>query len=233
MSNAVTLADPVLAPAAEKFPKSPEIGGLGTPYRVRQRAIVIGASTGGPQAVPIVLKGLRPAISHIPVFVVLHIPPQFTSTVVEYVEKATGMPTHTARHAEEAQNGHIYMSPGDLHLAVTRIGSSVVTVLSDAPPENFCKPSVDVLFRTAAHTYGAAVIGIVLTGMGSDGLAGSRAIVEAGGAVLAQDAATSAVWGMPRSVAQEGLAHSVLSLELIGPTACRLLRRRTSGETQS
>ncbi|MGB7367351.1 MAG: CheB methylesterase domain-containing protein [Methylovirgula sp.] len=233
MSKAVTLDDPVVDPAAGAFPKLPGIDGLGAPYGTRQRAIVIGASTGGPQAVPIVLKGLRPAISHIPVFVALHLPTQFTSTVAEYVEKVTGMPTHTARHGEEAQNGQIYMSPGNLHLAVTRIGNSVVTVLSDAPPENFCKPSVDVLFRTAAHAYGAAVIGIVLTGMGSDGLAGSRAIVEAGGSVLAQDAASSAVWGMPRSVAQEGLAHSVLSLELIGPTACRLLRHRIPGKAQS
>jgi two-component system, chemotaxis family, protein-glutamate methylesterase/glutaminase len=233
MSKPVTLAGPVLARAAEELLELPEISGPGAPYRLRQRAIVIGASTGGPQAVPIVLKGLRPAIPHIPVFIALHIPPQFTSTVAQYVEKATGLPTHTARHAEEAQNGHIYMSPGNLHLAITRIGSSVVTVLSDSPPENFCKPSVDVLFRTAAQVYGAAVIGIVLTGMGSDGLTGSRAIVEAGGTVLAQDAASSAVWGMPRSVAREGLAHSVLALELIGPAACRLLRHRPHGKTRS
>ncbi len=232
MSKAVTTADALLDSAARELPKLQEIGELGMACRA-QRAIVIGASTGGPQALPIVLKGLTPAIPHIPVFVALHIPPQFTSTVAEYVAKVTGMPTHAARHGEEVQNGHIYMSPGNLHLAVARIGSSVVTVLSDAPAENFCKPSVDVLFRTAAHAYGAAVIGIVLTGMGSDGLTGSRAIVEAGGTVLVQDAASSAVWGMPRSVAREGLAHSVLSLELIGPAACRLLRRRVSGEKQS
>lgn len=232
MSKAVILSDSLVDLAAGELPKLPEIGELGLERRA-QRAIVIGASTGGPQALPVVLKGLMPAIPHIPVFVALHIPPQFTSTVADHVAKVTGMPTHAAQHGEEVQNGHIYMSPGNLHLAVARIGRSVVTVLSDAPAENFCKPSVDVLFRTAAHAYGAAVIGIVLTGMGSDGLTGSRAIVEAGGTVLAQDAASSAVWGMPRSVAREGLAHSVLSLELIGPTACRLLHHRVAGEKQS
>jgi two-component system, chemotaxis family, protein-glutamate methylesterase/glutaminase len=231
MSKVVTIVDPVADAVARELPKLPEIGKLSLARRA-QRAIVIGASTGGPQALPVVLKGLMPAIPQIPVFVALHIPPQFTSTVAEYVAKVTGMPTHTARHGEEVRNGHIYMSPGNLHLGVARIDSAVVTVLSDAPAENFCKPSVDVLFRTAAHAYGAAVIGIVLTGMGKDGLTGSRAIVEAGGTVLAQDAASSAVWGMPRSVAREGLAHSVLSLELIGPTACRLLRHRLPDESQ-
>lgn len=188
-----------------------------------QRVIVIGASTGGPQALPVVLKGLMPAIDRIPIFVALHIPPQFTDTIAEHIQKATGLPTHTARHGEEVMNGHIYISPGNLHLTVARIGESAVTVLSDAPPENFCKPAVDVLFRTAARAFGPQVIGIILTGMGSDGLSGSRAIVEAGGVVIAQDAASSAVWGMPRSVVQEGLAHSVLSVGLIGPAICRLL----------
>ncbi len=185
---------------------------------------MIGASTGGPQALPVVIEGLAPAIEQIPVFIALHIPPEFTETVAERIEKVTGLPTHTARHGEEVMKGHIYISPGNLHLGISRGGESAVIVLSDGPAENFCKPSVDFLFRTAARAYGANVIGIVLTGMGSDGLLGSRAIVKAGGIVIAQDAASSTVWGMPRSVVNEGLAHAVLSINKIGPTVCQLLR---------
>ncbi|HLH12881.1 MAG TPA: CheB methylesterase domain-containing protein [Methylovirgula sp.] len=186
------------------------------------RAIVIGASTGGPQAVPVVLRGLIPVIEHVCVFVALHIPPQFTDTIAENIGKTTHIPTHAARHGEQVAKGRIYVSPGHLHLGVARIGESVVIALSDAPPENFCKPSVDFLFRTASLAYGADAIGVVLTGMGKDGLAGSRAIVDAGGRIIAQDAASSAVWGMPGSVAREGLAHAVLPLESIGPALCLL-----------
>lgn len=232
MPKSLILEDPQIESASGSLPNLQSIDKL-PPPRPSRRAIVIGASTGGPQAVPIVLKGLMPAIQQIPVFIALHIPPQFAATIAEHIERATALPTHTARHGEEVRNGHIYISPGNLHLAVARLGESALIVLSDAPPKNFYKPSVDVLFRTAAHAYGAEVIGIILTGMGSDGLLGSRAIVEAGGVVVVQDAASSAVWGMPRSVAQEGLAHAVLSLDLIGPTICRLLRPGALREKQS
>jgi two-component system chemotaxis response regulator CheB len=232
MSKSVIIAGSQIESASVSSPNLREIE-RSRPRRPSQRVIVIGASTGGPQAVLIVLKGLMPAIHHMPVFIALHIPPQFTETIAEQIEKATGLPAHTARHGEEVMNGHIYISPGDLHLAVARLSESAVIVLSDTPPENFCKPSVDVLFRTAALAYGADVIGIILTGMGSDGLLGSRAIVEAGGMVIAQDAASSAVWGMPRSVAQEGLAHAVLPIDSIGPAVCRQLSSRAFREKQS
>jgi two-component system, chemotaxis family, protein-glutamate methylesterase/glutaminase len=232
MPKSLNIADPQAAPGSGSNPNLHEADKLRL-LRQSQRAIVIGASTGGPQAVPIVLKGLTPAIQQMPVFVVLHIPPQFTETIAEHIQRATGLPTHTARHGEQVLNGHIYISPGNLHLSVARLGEVAVIVLSDAPPENFCKPSVDVLFRAAAHVYGAQTTGIILTGMGSDGLAGSRTIVEAGGLVVAQDAASSAVWGMPRSVVREGLAHAVLSLDSMGPTICRLLRQRVFREKLS
>lgn len=192
--------------------------------RQRPRVIVIGASTGGPQALPIVLKGLVPAIEEAPVVIVLHIPPEFTEVIASHIERVTGLPAHAARQGEEVMKGNIYISPGHLHLGMRRCGESIAVALSDDPPENFCKPSVDVLFRTAAECYGEQVIGIVLTGMGSDGLAGSRAIVAAGGMVIAQDAASSTVWGMPRSVVNEGLAHAVLPVDVIGPTICSLIK---------
>lgn len=231
MPKSVALADSQTDSARGTIPRPHDGNKAGAPPQ-RRRAIVIGASTGGLQALPIVLNGLRTEIQHVPVLLVLHIPFEFTDMIAGHIAKATALPIRTARHGEEVGNGHVYVSPGNLHLAVARVGRLAITVLSDAPPENFCKPSVDVLFRTAAHAYGAETIGIVLTGMGSDGLSGSRAIVEAGGVVIAQDAASSTVWGMPRSVAEQGLAHAVLALESIGPAVCRLLRQAPSHERQ-
>jgi two-component system chemotaxis response regulator CheB len=211
------------APPPVHLPSSWPDSAAGRPAQPKPGIIVIGASTGGPQALSIVLKGLGPAIRQVPVFIVLHIPPEFTDVITSHIERVTNMPTRAARQGEEVAKGHIYLSPGHLHLGVGRFAGTPVIALSDEPPENFCKPSVDVLFRSAARTYGDQVIGIVLTGMGSDGLAGSRAIVTAGGMVIAQDAASSTVWGMPRAVVNDGLAHAVLPVDAIGPTICSLL----------
>ncbi len=196
---------------------------LCTPSSDLRRAIVIGASTGGPQALAVVLDGLRPALLLAPVFVVQHIPSEFTEVIAEHIHKSTGLPAHAARQGETVQKGQIYLSPGNLHLVIVRVGDSAITVLGDEPPENFCKPSVDVLFRSAARCYGAGVIAIMLTGMGRDGLAGSRAIVEAGGKVVAQDAASSTVWGMPGAVVNGGLAYAVLPVAKIAANVCALL----------
>jgi two-component system, chemotaxis family, protein-glutamate methylesterase/glutaminase len=187
------------------------------------KAIVIGASTGGPQALAIVLKGLRPALLHAPIFIVLHIPSEFTEVIADLIHKSCGFPARTAKQGETVEKGQIYVSPGDVHLNVVRVGDTSMTVLADSPPQNFCKPSVDVLFRSAARCYGAGLIGIMLTGMGCDGLAGSRAIVEAGGKVVAQDAASSTVWGMPGAVVNSGLAHAVLPVDRIAASVCTLL----------
>ncbi|HEY5226048.1 MAG TPA: CheB methylesterase domain-containing protein [Methylovirgula sp.] len=224
MSKPFTLPDrDCTSPSFRLATPKPDFG-VGRLARPGPRIIVIGASTGGPQALSIVLKGLVPAIEHVPVFIVLHIPPEFTEVIASHIERATGLPTRAAQQDDEVTKGNIYISPGHLHLGLRRRGAGCTVQLSDGPPENFCKPSVDVLFRTAAKSYGEQVIGIVLTGMGSDGLAGSRAIVAAGGMIIAQDAATSTVWGMPRSVVNEGLAHSVLSVDAIGPNICKLFR---------
>jgi two-component system, chemotaxis family, protein-glutamate methylesterase/glutaminase len=187
------------------------------------RAVVIGASTGGPQALAVVLKGLKPALQRAPIFIVLHIPPEFTETIADLIRKSCGLPAQAARQGEAVETGQIYVSPGHVHLKIVRVGTETMTVLVDGPPQNFCKPSVDVLFRSAAGCYGAGAIGVVLTGMGTDGLAGSRAIVEAGGKVIAQDAASSTVWGMPGAVANSGLAHAVLPVDKIAASVCTLL----------
>lgn len=218
------LPDRQNAPATFRLATPKPNFGLGRLAHPGPRIIVIGASTGGPQALSIVLKGLVPAIEQAPVFIVLHIPPEFTEVIVSHIERVTGLPTHAAEQGDEVAKGHVYISPGHIHLGIRRRGADCFIQLSDGAPENFCKPSVDVLFRSAAKAYGEQVIGVVLTGMGSDGLAGSRAIVAAGGMVIAQDAASSTVWGMPRSVVKEGLAHSVLSVDAIGPNICDLFR---------
>jgi len=199
----------------------------------RPAAIVIGVSTGGPQALPVVLNGLAPIMAQVPVLIALHIPQEFTRTVAARIEALTGQPTRLAEDGEEIRPGHAYLSPGDRHISIARKGETAIIRLLDTPPENFCKPSVDVLFRSAVGVFGAAVIGIVLTGMGSDGLAGTRAIVAAGGVVVAQDAASSVVWGMPRLVASEGLALAVLPLKEIGGWVCRLVRQSHYRERKS
>jgi two-component system chemotaxis response regulator CheB len=177
------------------------------------RIVAIGASTGGPQALSSLLTRLAPRLDGVPVVVVLHMPKAFTEVVASDIGRLTGLPTSSPRNGESLKPGHIYFAPGGVHLKVVRIGALVAMTYADTPPENFCKPAVDVLFRSVADAFGAGALGIVLTGMGADGLAGAKKIVEAGGSVIAQDEATSAVWGMPGEVARAGLASAILPVE--------------------
>ena len=188
------------------------------------RALFIGASTGGPQALARVLGVLAPRAVDLPIFVVLHVPADFTSIVTANIARITRREVRIGQHGEPVKPGKIYFAPGDAHLRVLRIGETPIIVHSDAPPENFCKPAVDVLFRSAAQSFGPGALGVVLTGMGSDGLEGSRAIVAAGGAVIAQDEETSVVWGMPGMVAKEGLAAAILPLDEIAVAVAELAR---------
>ena len=188
------------------------------------RGIVIGASTGGPQALAAVLEKLSPHADNVPIFVVLHMPNDFASVVSGFLERLTHRATSIAVHGELAKPGHIYIAPGNVHLRLLRGPVGAVLAHDDGPPENFCKPAVDVLFRSAAKAYGMAALGIVLSGMGADGLEGSRAIAEAGGSLIAQDAQTSVVWGMPGAIVMDGLASAVLPVTQIGDVAANLLR---------
>jgi len=188
------------------------------------RMIVIGTSTGGPQALSTMLERLSPHLDAVPVVIVLHMPPSFTSVVAGQIERATGRATTAAVNGERPQPGRIYFAPGDRHLRIVKVGEEMALCYLDAPPENFCRPSVDVLFRTAAHYYGSGLLGVVLTGMGVDGLNGARAIVRNGGSVIAQDEESSVVWGMPGAVAREGLAAAVLPPVEIARTIAGLLR---------
>jgi two-component system chemotaxis response regulator CheB len=186
--------------------------------------VVIGASTGGPQALAVLLEQLAPGATRVPIFIVLHMPGDFAPVVAGHLGRLTGRPTCLAANGALARPGHIYVAPGNVHLGLVRGTAGAIMKFIDGPPEQFCKPAVDVLFRTAADTYGPATLGLVLSGMGNDGLAGSRAIVNAGGSVLVQDAATSVVWGMPGSVASAGLASAILPLDRLAATVGYLLR---------
>ena len=130
---------------------------------------------------------------------------------------------HEAEHGEPVLAGGIYLAPGGCHMRVVRDGDVVKIALGDDPPINFCRPSVDPLFSSAAAVWGSSVLAVVLTGMGSDGTQGAADVVAAGGSVIAQDEATSVVWGMPRSVAQAGLCSAVLPLDQIPGKILRLL----------
>lgn len=188
-------------------------------------AVVVAVSTGGPVALAEFLPGFV-SRDGVPVLVVQHMPAAFTAHLAERLTKVCGLPVREARDGEEVRPGDVLLAPGGRHLKVARSGTKVVTHLDDGPPENSCRPAADVLFRSAATVWKDGTLAVVLTGMGKDGLEGSRAIRDAGGAVLAQDEGTSTVWGMPGHVARAGLADAVLPLGRIGIDVALRLRRR-------
>lgn len=187
------------------------------------RIVAIGSSTGGPQALMEVLKHCAPIFQRVPVVITQHMPVTFTAILAEHLAKATGIEAHEARDDEVLQPRRIYVAPGGLHMTLARQGEAVVTQLRDGAPVNFCKPAVDPLFDSVAHVYGASTLALVLTGMGSDGAKGAVTIADAGGSVIAQDEATSVVWGMPGATAQAGAAAAVLPLDQIAPRIVQLV----------
>jgi two-component system, chemotaxis family, protein-glutamate methylesterase/glutaminase len=203
--------------ADERAPRQPERGPIRLrPFAVAMpRALLIGSSTGGPQALSTVIQKLPAAIDRAPLLITQHMPPMFTTVLAEHLSRVSGRGAHEAEHDEPVLAGGIYVAPGGRHMRVVRQGERVKIALGDDPPINFCKPSVDPLFTSAAQVWGPGTLALILTGMGSDGTGGAAAIVEAGGSVIAQDEATSVVWGMPRSVAQAGLCSAVLPVNQI------------------
>ncbi len=181
------------------------------------RALLIGSSTGGPQALTMLLEKLAGAVDRAPVLITQHMPPTFTAVLAEHLSRASGRGAHEAEHGEPVLAGGIYLAPGARHMRVVRDSDGIKIALGDDPPVNFCKPAVDPLFSSAADVWGPALLALILTGMGNDGTHGAADIVAAGGSVIAQDEATSVVWGMPRSVAQAGLCSAVLPLGQIAP----------------
>ena len=178
--------------------------------------IAIGSSTGGPDALARLLTAL-PADLAVPIVVTQHMPPVFTRMFAERLNRSTPLRVVEAADGMELTAGTVYIAPGDRHLMLQRRGAGTVTQLSGAPPENSCRPAVDVMFRSVAGLYGASVCAAVLTGMGQDGRNGAKLLRDGGAEVLAQDEATSVVWGMPGAVVAAGLATEVLPLDKIAP----------------
>lgn len=188
-------------------------------------AIAIGASTGGPNAIAEVFAAL-PAKLPVPIFIVQHMPPMFTQLLAERLAKNSHIPTAEAHSGTHVEPGNAWIAPGDFHLVVAREGTRIVTQVQQDPPENACRPAVDPLFRSVASLYGRHCLAVVLTGMGQDGLRGCEAIRAAGGQILAQDEASSVVWGMPGFVVRAGLAEKILPLSMI---AAEIVRRVKAG----
>jgi two-component system, chemotaxis family, protein-glutamate methylesterase/glutaminase len=185
------------------------------------RALLIGSSTGGPQALMALVAELGPVIDRFPVLITQHMPPTFTTILAEHLARSSHRPAHEAIDGEIVRAGQIYLAPGGRHMRVARHGAETVIALDDGPPVNFCKPAVDPLFTSAIDVWHGGILALVLTGMGSDGMRGGKEIVAAGGSVIAQDEASSVVWGMPGAAANAGICAAVLPLDQI---AARLVR---------
>lgn len=210
------------APVPAAAPVKPRPPVARTRARQEPAVLVIGSSTGGPEALTKVLP-LLPASLPVPVLLVQHMPPVFTRQFAQRLDRLCGLDVVEAVAGTPLAPGTVHIAPGDFHLTVTSTGGVRRTALDQGPAENFCRPAVDVLFRSAVAAYDGAVLGVVLTGMGSDGRIGAGQIREAGGTVVAQDQATSVVWGMPGAVTQAGHADEVLPLGQVAEAITRLL----------
>ncbi len=204
---------PLPPPAAARKARSQPFG-----------VLAIGCSTGGPDALATLLPSL-PAGLGVPVVIVQHMPPLFTRLLAERLDGLCPLKVSEAADGQPVLPGQVLIAPGGYHLEVVRRGAGVVTRLTEDPPENYCRPAVDVLFRSVSAVFGDRTLAAVLTGMGRDGEKGARIIRAAGGEVVAQDEATSVVWGMPGAVAGAGQADRVLPLPAVGPELVTLLSR--------
>src|SRR3984957_322943 len=221
---------PSLAPALDRLRElSLRSAAVAQPTLMRRpfssqapRVLVIGSSTGGPQALMTLVTDLGPVIDRFPVLITQHMPPTFTTILAEHLARSSRRPALEAVDGEIVKAGRIYLAPGGRHMRVVRHGIDTVIVLDDGPPVNFCKPAVDPLFTSAIEVWQGGVLALVLTGMGSDGMRGGKEIVAAGGSVIAQDEASSVVWGMPGAAANAGICSAILPLNQIAPKLVRL-----------
>jgi two-component system, chemotaxis family, protein-glutamate methylesterase/glutaminase len=211
------LARPAPAPAAAHPPLMRRAFGTQAP-----RVLLIGSSTGGPQALMTLVAEIGPVIDRFPVLITQHMPPTFTTILAEHLARASHRPAHEGVDGEIIKPGHIYLAPGGCHMRVVRRGVDAAIALDDGAPINFCKPAVDPLFTSAIDMWQGGILAVVLTGMGSDGMRGGKDIVAAGGSVIAQDEATSVVWGMPGAAANAGICAAILPLPQIAPKLVRL-----------
>ena len=177
-------------------------------------AVCIGVSTGGPSALNTLFKAWQRPFS-VPIFIVQHMPPKFTDLLAQRLSEIGVIPVDEPYDGQEALPGRAYIAPGGMHMGLKRRGAQVFIEVHDGPLENSCRPSVDVLFRSAATVYGDHLLAVVLTGMGSDGMLGAAEIRKNHGYVIAQDENSSVVWGMPGAVIKANLAQKIISLDLV------------------
>jgi len=188
------------------------------------KVLLVGSSTGGPQALTALVSRLPALIDRAPVLITQHMPPTFTTILAEHLTRAAGRPAHEPVDGEPVAAGTIYLAPGGRHMRVVRRQGNPVIALDDGPPVNFCKPAVDPMFQSATDIWGNAVLALILTGMGHDGTRGAGEVVAQGGSLIVQDEATSVVWGMPGSAANAGLCSAVLPIDQIAPRIVRLFQ---------
>jgi len=216
-------------PMAAPFATAPKPLGVAPspiPNARQPRVLAIGVSTGGPAALGAIMPQFPPDFP-LPILIVQHMPPLFTRFLAERLQSGTELRVEEAADGAPVAAGTVWIAPGDYHMRVRNQGGETVVRLDQSPPENSCRPSVDVLFRSVAETYGGAAISTVLTGMGQDGLRGAEVLKANGAYVIAQDEASSVVWGMPGAVAGAGVANCVLPLDAVVPEILRQARIRT------
>jgi len=215
---------PIHRPAPAQ-PTAPARAGSGRPAAwTAPTVLAIGSSTGGPPALLTLFGALKGAVTQ-PIFLTQHMPPTFTALLAEHISRTGERDCREGQDGEAVVAGRCYVAPGGWHMVVEAGPGGPVIRLNQAPPENFCRPAVDPMFRSLAGVYGAGVVGVILTGMGADGEKGCAALAAAGGRFIVQDEATSVVWGMPGAAAHTGLADGILPLPEIGPWVRRAMGR--------
>ena len=222
-AGAVAAAAAAPARASLLSPQTPIV--LRAPGRSMPQIVAIGSSTGGPQALFAVL-GALPATMKLPIVITQHMPATFTTILAEHIQRTAKRPCAEGIDGQALEAGRIYLAPGDNHMKIETQGGQKIVRITKEPPENFCRPAVDPMFRSVAAAFGANVLGVVLTGMGSDGAKGGKVLVEAGGTVIAQDEASSVVWGMPGAAAMAGICAAVLPLDKIAGEIAKLTGAR-------
>jgi two-component system chemotaxis response regulator CheB len=191
---------------------------------VRPKVVVIGVSTGGPTALGAILPEL-PAGFPLPILMVQHMPPLFTRLLAERLHATCHVPVQEAIQGQSVEAGKILIAPGDFHMKVVTKGGRIQVLLDQSPHQNSCRPAVDALFSSIGEVYGGAVVAVILTGMGQDGLRGAQILKAHGASIVAQDEASSVVWGMPGAVVHAGIADRVLPLDQVVPEILRLTGR--------
>ena len=204
---------------------SPRQKAPGRTSHFKAEAVAIGVSTGGPNALNEVIPKF-PSTFRLPIFLVQHMPPVFTAQLASRLNQRSKLNVVEARDGMTVKPGTVYLAPGDYHMEVIKRNTAKVISLNQGPPVNSCRPAVDVLFRSVSEVYGERVVAAVLTGMGQDGFEGAKLLKRKKAKIIAQDKETSVVWGMPKFIAEAGVADRVVPLNNITSAIMELSGQR-------